>query len=44
MVRTEANTKVQQALEELIEGGRELGMQVAAYLDGELVHRRVGRP
>ncbi len=37
MVPTEANTKVQQALEELIKGGRELGMQVAAYLDGELV-------
>ncbi len=37
MVRAEANTKVQQALEEPIEGGRELGMQVAAYLDGEPV-------
>ncbi len=37
MERTDANAKVEQALEELIEDGRDLGMQVAAYLDGEPV-------
>jgi CubicO group peptidase (beta-lactamase class C family) len=31
------NKKVQNLLEQLIESGKEIGLQVAAYLDGQLV-------
>ena len=48
----EANAKVQSLLQKLIDSGEEYGLQVAAYLDGELVidtwagvaDRRTGRP
>lgn len=36
-IRAEANALVQQALDEATASGRETGVQVAAYLDGELL-------
>lgn len=36
-IMADANTEVQRALDMAIESGREIGLQVAAYLDGELV-------
>src|SRR3954453_4185387 len=34
---TDASTAVQQALQQLVDDGPEIGLQVAAYLDGKLV-------
>ena len=36
-MRTEVNSRVQQAIDEAIAQGSEIGLQVAAYLDGELI-------
>jgi CubicO group peptidase (beta-lactamase class C family) len=36
MVMTDATTRVQQRLEELVREGTEVGLQVAAYVEGEL--------
>ena len=37
MIHSEANALVQQAIDEAVRSGREIGVQVAAYRHGELV-------